>query len=375
MNHKILPLIVILTAISMAVPSYSMAYAQSSQSLGIVISSTMNGVQTALHQVKSGTVAYQQLNQSLTYLTIAQKLYNAGNYTGAEYYLKIAMNESYSGVISAGGEAFTVPPGLNVSRVGQNVAVAFNATLAQQVKGMPFENTSQIERDMEDYHNDYTKAAFIMPAGTIGVYDNLVYINLSYPLPVIKLGNQSYTVGAWVLSNSTRPVVNTSVLGIINYTGAYRYVMANAGSQITVFPPSNDNEARVHVNLYDIGTLKQQPKSNLTVYYTPVPAHKLGELTDDQEFNMSNFFSITNRTVVMLHHDHEFEFENSSVQVNFNEHGVMKIKNGTEVNFNSGIMSNFKNETQFGNNGGNRTDDQEFNMSNFFANGTPFRDN
>ncbi|MGC8558723.1 MAG: hypothetical protein ACP5NC_07025, partial [Nitrososphaeria archaeon] len=116
MNNKILPLIVILTAISMAVPSYSMVYAQSSQSLGIVISSTMNGVQTALHQVKSGTVAYQQLNQSLTYLTIAQKLYNAGNYTGAEYYLKIAMNESYSGVISAGGETFTVPPGLNVSR-------------------------------------------------------------------------------------------------------------------------------------------------------------------------------------------------------------------------------------------------------------------
>ncbi|MGC8559011.1 MAG: hypothetical protein ACP5NC_08525, partial [Nitrososphaeria archaeon] len=262
-------------------------------------------------------------------------------------------------------------PGLFIKAkaVGQNVAVAFNATLAQQVKGMPFENTSQIERDMEDYHNDYTKAAFIMPAGTIGVYDNLVYINLSYPLPVIKLGNQSYTVGAWVLSNSTRPVVNTSVLGIINYTGAYRYVMANAGSQITVFPPSNDNEARVHVNLYDIGTLKQQPKSNLTVYYTPVPAHKLGELTDDQEFNMSNFFSITNRTVVMLHHDHEFEFENSSVQVNFNEHGVMKIKNGTEVNFNSGIMSDFKNETQFGNNEGNRTDDQEFNMSNFFTNG------
>jgi len=150
--------------------------------------------------------------------------------------------------------------------VGHNVDIAFNVTISQEVKDMQFENASQIARHMDDYQKDYTKAKPIMPAGTIGVYDNLVYINLSCPLPVIQLGNQSYTVNAWVLNNSIQP--NVSVLGVINDTSAYQYVMSNAGFQITVFPPSHDDVARVHVTLDDIGVLSQQPKSNLTVYFS-----------------------------------------------------------------------------------------------------------
>jgi len=434
MIKKILPIIVIFMTLSVASPYY-IATAQSSQSLGTVINSTINGVKTALQNVKSGTAAYQQLSGSLTYLNVAQKLYNEGNYTGAEYYLKLAMNESYQGVINAGGEPFTVPPGLNVSReialnyaqrieliaqniknatireqvmsnisqvismleapgnasqiahdlaqsrqvlgnvnaevhqytkarfaqnfkhyfmpilymklkgIGHNVDAAFNVTISQEVKDMQFENASQIARHMYDYQKDYTEAELIMPAGTIGVYDNLVYINFSYPLPVIQLGSQSYTVNAWVLFYPIQP--NVSVLGVINDTSAYQYVMSNAGSQVTVFPPSHDDVARVHVTLDDIGVLPQQPKSNLTVYYTPT--QRFTRLTDDQEFNMSGFFGITNRTVVMIHHDHKIKFTYSSIQVSFNDHGKVNVEysNGTEVSFNNENMSGFINGRSF----------------------------
>jgi len=74
MIKKILPIIVIFMTLSVASPYY-LATAQSSQSLGTVITSTINGVKTALQNVKSGTAAYQQLSGSLTYLNVAQKLY------------------------------------------------------------------------------------------------------------------------------------------------------------------------------------------------------------------------------------------------------------------------------------------------------------
>ena len=117
MRFKISALIVLTLIAGLFLPSFTYAQTQSNQrALGTVIPSTLNGLSTALQHIKKGTHAYTALNWSVTLLEQAQKLYNEGNYTGAEYYFKLAMNSSYEGISEAGGKPFAIPPDLNVSR-------------------------------------------------------------------------------------------------------------------------------------------------------------------------------------------------------------------------------------------------------------------
>jgi len=82
--------------------------------LGAVINATINGIQTALSHVPQNSTAYKVLSTALSYLKQAQAYYNKGNYAEALQYLKMAMNESYNGVVSV-GKPFVVPYGTNVS--------------------------------------------------------------------------------------------------------------------------------------------------------------------------------------------------------------------------------------------------------------------
>jgi hypothetical protein len=134
-RFKITALLILMLITGLFLPSFTYAQPQSNQSaLGTIISNTLNGLSTTLQHLKKGTRAYIALNNSVTLLEKAQKLYNDGNYTGAEYYFKLAMNFSYKGISEAGGKPFSIPPGLNVSRkmaldYAQNLE-----TLAQNVQ-------------------------------------------------------------------------------------------------------------------------------------------------------------------------------------------------------------------------------------------------
>ncbi len=135
MKFKISALLILILITGLFLPSFTYAQPQSNQSaLGTVISNTLNGLSTALQHLKKGTNAYMELNNSVTLLEKAQKLYNDGNYTGAEYYFKLAMNSSYEGISEAGGKPFTIPPGLNVSRKMALEYAQNLETLAQNVQ-------------------------------------------------------------------------------------------------------------------------------------------------------------------------------------------------------------------------------------------------
>ncbi|MGC8664643.1 MAG: hypothetical protein ACP5SE_03125 [Nitrososphaeria archaeon] len=135
MRIKLSSLLALIIVAGLFLPNIVHGQVQNTNSsLGTVLSSTINGLSTALQHVKKGTRAYNFLNISITFLEKAQKLYNEGNYTGAEYYFKMAMNSSYAGISEAGGKLFAVPLGLNVSR---DMALSFAKkleTLAQNIQ-------------------------------------------------------------------------------------------------------------------------------------------------------------------------------------------------------------------------------------------------
>ncbi len=134
MTIKLTPLITLIIVIGLMLPNLAYAQVQQSQSsLGIMISSTMKGLSVALKHIKEGTNAYATINRSIILLEQAQKFYNEGNYTGAEYYFKLAMNSSYNGITEAGGKPFSVPVGLNVSR---KVALSFAQKLENLVQNV-----------------------------------------------------------------------------------------------------------------------------------------------------------------------------------------------------------------------------------------------
>jgi len=141
MKFKISALLTLMLTTGLFLPSFTYAQPQSNQSaLGTVISNTLNGLSTVLQHLKKGTHSYIELNDSVSLLEKAQKLYNDGNYTGAEYYFRLAMNFSYKGISEAGGKPFSIPPGLNVSRkmtldYAQNLE-----TLAQNVQNETLRN-------------------------------------------------------------------------------------------------------------------------------------------------------------------------------------------------------------------------------------------
>ncbi len=112
--------IALITMLVVAMASPAVAFSKSAQApsghaLDRTISYMIKGVEKALKHVKKGTQAYAQLNESLTYLEEARDLLKEGNETGALYYFDLATHSTYRALTAS--KPFTVPPGLNVSRL------------------------------------------------------------------------------------------------------------------------------------------------------------------------------------------------------------------------------------------------------------------
>ena len=121
------------------------------------------------------------------------------------------------------------------------------------------------------------KKSFEIVIGTIGVYDGVVYLNLSIPLHVIKIGNQTFVA----LSNTFEHLFvshehvlnNASYLGVIENMNIASFVLKHKGSFITVFPPSGNSTFKFVVK--DVGALNSQPHSAREIIYVPIPLHKV----------------------------------------------------------------------------------------------------
>ncbi len=173
-----LKLIAVLITLSMLLaPSYAtVSFAQTnstatstssinSSTLNILISSAINGTQTALSHVPTNSTAYRTLSMALSYLKQAQKYYNQGNYNQAEQYFKMAMNESYVGVVSV-GKPFSVPPGINVSR---EQAVEYANKLESEANFITNSTLkSQIMSEIQQAMNELNAGNFTEARGTLG---------------------------------------------------------------------------------------------------------------------------------------------------------------------------------------------------------------
>jgi len=121
------------------------------------------------------------------------------------------------------------------------------------------------------------KKSFEIVIGTIGVFDGVVYLNISIPFHVIKIGNQTF-----VAKNETfvplfvsheHVLKNSSFLGVIEEKNIASYVLSHNGSYITIFPPSGNSTFKYVVK--DVGTLNSQPHSSREIIYVPVPSHNV----------------------------------------------------------------------------------------------------
>jgi len=136
------------------------------------------------------------------------------------------------------------------------------------------------------------KKSFEIVIGTIGVYDGVVYLNLSIPFHVIKIGNQTF-----VAKNETfvplfvsheHVLKNSSFLGVIEEKNITSYVLNKTGSYLMIFPPSGNSTFKYVVK--DIGALNSQPHSAREFIYVPVPLHKfiIVPLSFEKSFEMSD---------------------------------------------------------------------------------------
>jgi len=121
------------------------------------------------------------------------------------------------------------------------------------------------------------KRSFEIVIGTIGVYDGVVYLNLSIPFHVIKIGNQTF-----VAKNETfvplfvsheHVLKNSSFLGVIEEKNITSYVLNKAGSYLMIFPPSGNSTFKFVVK--DVGALNSQPHSTRKIIYVPIPSHNV----------------------------------------------------------------------------------------------------
>ena len=121
------------------------------------------------------------------------------------------------------------------------------------------------------------KRSFEIVIGTIGVYNGVVYLNLSIPFHVIKIGNQTF-----VAKNETfvplfvsheRVLTNSSFLGVIEEKNITSYVLNKTGSYLMIFPPSCNSTFKYVVK--DVGALNSQPQSAREINYVPVPSHNV----------------------------------------------------------------------------------------------------
>jgi|GEM_PF-5066238 len=120
------------------------------------------------------------------------------------------------------------------------------------------------------------KKSFEIVIGTIGVYDGVVYLNISIPFHVIKIGNQTFVaknetfVPLFVLHEHV--LKTSSFLGVIKNMNITSFVLNHKGSFITVFPSSGNSTFKYVVK--DVGALNSQPHSTREIIYVPVPSQK-----------------------------------------------------------------------------------------------------
>ena len=120
------------------------------------------------------------------------------------------------------------------------------------------------------------KKSFVIVIGTIGVYDGVTYLNISIPLHVIKLDNQTFVARNQTIFPLNVSLANEfwnfSVLGVIENKSIASYVLNKTGSCITIFP-SSGNSTFVYA-VKDVGALNLQPQSAREIIYVPVNLHK-----------------------------------------------------------------------------------------------------
>jgi len=120
------------------------------------------------------------------------------------------------------------------------------------------------------------KKSFEIVIGTIGVYDGVVYLNLSIPFHVIKIGSQTFVAKnetfVPLFTSHERVLNNASYLGVIESMNIASFVLKHKGSFITVFPPSGNSTFKYVVK--DVGALNSQPQSAREIIYVPVPSHQ-----------------------------------------------------------------------------------------------------
>ena len=120
------------------------------------------------------------------------------------------------------------------------------------------------------------KKPFVIVIGTIGVYDGMTYLNLSIPLHVIKIGNQTFVAlnqtFVPLFTSHEHVLKNSSYLGVIKDKNITSFVLNKTGSYITIFPPSGYSTFKYVVK--DVGALNSQPHSAREIIYVPVPLHK-----------------------------------------------------------------------------------------------------
>jgi hypothetical protein len=118
--------------------------------------------------------------------------------------------------------------------------------------------------------------SFEIVIGTIGVYDGVTYLNLSIPLRVIKINNQTFVARNQTIFplnvSFANEFWNFSVLGVIENKSIASFVLNHNGSCITIFPPSGNSTFKFVVK--DVGALNLQPQSASEIIYVPVNLHK-----------------------------------------------------------------------------------------------------
>lgn len=82
--------------------------------------------------------------------------------------------------------------------------------------------------------------SFEIVIGTIGVYDGVTYLNLSIPLHVLKIDNQTFVAlnqtFVPLFTSNEHALKNSSFLGVIENKSIASFVLSYTGSFITIFP-------------------------------------------------------------------------------------------------------------------------------------------
>ncbi len=125
--------------------------------------------------------------------------------------------------------------------------------------------------------------------GEIGIYKNMVYIEMYTALPAVRLGNQTYFAKRTITVppvpvKGIKPLFITAawfVVGDVNSSCAVHYVISHVGQKITIFPPASFAlnpitpfivlPPEFSVTVLDVGNFTFKPAGVFTVLYVPAP--------------------------------------------------------------------------------------------------------